>query len=66
VWEGGVRVPGVIEWPARIRKPLVSDVPVVTSDIYPTLVALLEIDVSDQTQPIDGISILPLLDGKIE
>jgi len=66
IWEGGVRVPGLIEWPARIRKPLVSNVPVVTSDIYPTVVDLLNIDISDQTQPIDGISILPLLDGKME
>ena len=63
---GGVRVPGLIEWPARIRKPFASNVPVVTSDIYPTIVDLLNIDISDKTQPIDGISILPLLDGKME
>jgi len=66
IWEGGVRVPGLIEWPARIKKPFESNVPVVTSDIYPTIVDLLNIDVSDQTQPIDGISILPLLDGKMD
>ena len=66
IWEGGVRVPGLIEWPARIKKPFVSNVPVVTSDIYPTIVDLLDIDVSDRTQPIDGISILPLLDGKMD
>jgi len=65
IWEGGVRVPGLIEWPARIKKPFVSNVPVVTSDIYPTVVDLLNIDISDKTQPIDGISILPLLDGKM-
>jgi arylsulfatase A-like enzyme len=65
IWEGGVRVPGLIEWPARIRQPFVSNVPVVTSDIYPTVVDLLNIDISDMTQPIDGISILPLLDGKM-
>lgn len=66
IWEGGVRVPGLVEWPARIGKPFVSNVPVVTSDIYPTIVDLLNIDISDKTQPIDGISILPLLDGKME
>ncbi len=66
IWEGGVRVPGLIEWPARIRKPFVSNVPVVTSDIYPTIVDLLNIDISDKAQPIDGISILPLLDGKMK
>jgi len=56
----------LIEWPARIGKPMVSHVPVVTSDIYATVVDLLNIDVSDQTQPVDGISILPLLDGKMD
>jgi arylsulfatase A-like enzyme len=66
IWEGGIRVPGLIEWPARIKKPFVSDVPVVTSDIYPTIVDLLKIDTSDHTQPIDGISILAILDRKIE
>ncbi len=66
VWEGGIRVPGLIEWPARIKKPFVSNVPVVTSDIYPTIVDLLKIDTSDHTQPIDGISILAILDGKMK
>jgi len=66
IWEGGVRVPGLIEWPARIKKPFVTNVPVVTSDIYPTIVDLLNIDISDQTQPIDGISILAILDRKMD
>jgi arylsulfatase A-like enzyme len=66
LWEGGVRVPGLIEWPARVRKPAVTDVPVCTSDIYPTIVDLLQITIPDQTQPLDGISILPLLDGTMK
>jgi len=37
VYEGGIRVPGVIEWPARIPEPRASDVNSVTSDILPTL-----------------------------
>ena len=38
--EGGVRVPGIIEWPARIPKPRVSKVNSVTSDMLPTLCEL--------------------------
>jgi len=66
VWEGGIRVPGVIEWPARITRPRVTDVPVCTSDIYPTIVDLLQISVLNQVKPLDGISLVPLLDGKMK
>ena len=27
LWEGGLRVPGIIEWPARITKPAITDIP---------------------------------------
>ncbi len=66
VWEGGIRVPGVIEWPARIKRPTVTKVPVCTSDVYPTIVDLLQITVPDQVEPLDGISLVPLLDGKMK
>jgi arylsulfatase A-like enzyme len=65
VWEGGVRVPGIVEWPARIQKPFASDVPACTSDIYPTILEIAGVKVPNQVQPLDGISILPLLDGKL-
>lgn len=66
LWEGGIRVPGIIEWPEHIKNPVITDVPVVTSDIYPTLVDLLGIKVPDQIQPLDGISIMPLIDGQMK
>ena len=37
LYEGGVRVPGIVEWPARIKAGTTIDVPAVTSDILPTL-----------------------------
>jgi arylsulfatase A-like enzyme len=64
VWEGGVRVPCIIEWPAKL-KPRTTDVVGVTSDIYPTLVELLGLKVEQQVQPLDGISLVPLLEGKL-
>jgi arylsulfatase A-like enzyme len=36
-YEGGVRVPGIIEWPAAVKAPRQSSVPCVTSDILPTV-----------------------------
>lgn len=65
VWEGGVRVPGIVEWPARIRKPATTDVPAVTSDLYPTIVELLGLPSPGWVEPIDGVSLVPLLDGKM-
>lgn len=35
--EGGIRVPGIIEWPARIEPGTTTDIPAVTSDILPTV-----------------------------
>ena len=65
LWEGGIRVPGIIEWPARIQKPAVSDVLACTSDIYPTVIDILGIAVPNQVLPLDGISLVPLIDGKM-
>jgi arylsulfatase A-like enzyme len=62
LWEGGVRVPGLVEWPARITKPLVSAVPCSTLDIYPTVLAATKTEAEKQTQPLDGMNLLPLFD----
>jgi len=37
VYEGGIRVPGIIEWPQRIAQPRVTKLNAVTSDMFPTL-----------------------------
>jgi len=66
LWEGGVRVPGLIEWPARIAKPFASDVPSSTLDIYPTVLAITGAVAAKQIQPLDGINLLPLLDKKMD
>lgn len=37
LYEGGVRVPGIIEWPASIAAGSTTNVPAVTTDIFPTV-----------------------------
>ncbi len=64
VWEGGLRVPAVIEWPARI-KPSVTDVPAGVVDVFPTLAALADFK-PEKSTPLDGISLLPLFDGEMK
>ncbi len=66
LWEGGLRVPGIVEWPARIGKPFVSEMPCSTLDIYPTVLEATGAIARRQNQPLDGISLLPLFDRKID
>lgn len=66
VWEGGVRVPGIVEWPARIPKPRVTDVPASSSDVYPTFLDILGVRGPNPVEPLDGVSLLPLIEGKME
>ena len=64
VYEGGVRVPCVIEWPARIPEPMRSPVNSVTSDILPTLCELTGQSLPDR--PLDGLSLVPVIDGAMQ
>jgi arylsulfatase len=64
LYEGGIRVPGVLEWPARVEAGSETDFPSVTSDYLPTIIDALGAKIVDG-RPIDGISLLPLLDGKM-
>ena len=62
--EGGIRVPGLVEWPARIKPGRNTDIPCVTSDYLPTILDLVGAK-PVAGRPIDGISLMPLLDGKL-
>ncbi len=64
VWEGGIRVPGIIEWPANI-KPRVTAHPASTMDIFPTVVDVLGLPDDSMLGLVDGMSIKPLFDGEI-
>jgi arylsulfatase A-like enzyme len=61
MYEGGLLVPGIIEWPTVIKEPRSSPVPCVTSDILPTLLDILEITHPKAERPLDGISLKELV-----
>ena len=63
LFEGGVRVPGLLEWPARIAKARQSDVTCATQDYFPTVLAALGIESPDPSRPLDGVNLLPLIAG---
>ncbi|HSO76155.1 MAG TPA: sulfatase [Blastocatellia bacterium] len=65
-YEGGVRVPGIVRWPGKIKAGSVSDEPVSTIDFFPTAIELAGASAvgSESRLPVDGHSILPLLIGR--
>lgn len=67
LYEGGLRVPGIIEWPAVIKRPHRTSVPAVSTDIFATVLALLRLEHPDPARPQDGLDLTPLiLDGSME
>ena len=62
VYEGGTLVPGLIEWPARIPRPLQVRDRVCTTDLLPTLAAI--IGQPRPPPPLDGIDLTPAFRGE--
>lgn len=62
-YEGGTRVPFIVQWPGHIPANKTSQTPVHVVDIYPTLMAVAGI-VNPENQLLDGENLLPLLSGK--
>ncbi|GAA2450343.1 sulfatase-like hydrolase/transferase [Actinomadura vinacea] len=61
--EGGIRVPTILRWPARIRPGQVSDVPVITHDWTATILDAAGVEPA-AAYPLDGRSLAPyLLEG---
>ena len=56
-------MPGLIEWPARIKKGRVSKVNGVTSDMLPTLCEWAGIELPKR--PLDGISLAAMVEGEM-
>lgn len=63
MYEGGVRTPAVVVWPAIVEAGSMSDEFVQSMDFYPTLMDLIDASVPPN-QVIDGISLVPALKGE--
>lgn len=58
-YEGGIRVPAIVRWPAAIPEGRVSDLPITSVDWLPTLCAAAGVPLPQR--PLDGVSLLPHL-----
>lgn len=61
LYEGGIRVPMIVRWPARIKPGQVSDFVWANWDLLPTAA---DIAMAESPKGIDGFSVVPLLTGK--
>lgn len=61
-WEGGIRVPFAMQWPAKLPRGLVYDHPVIALDIFPTAMAAAGVAV-DEHLHLSGVNLLPHLTG---
>jgi arylsulfatase A-like enzyme len=59
IYEGGTLVPGLVEWPARIPQPRATRLRASTSDLLPTLAALVGQPLP--ARPLDGLDLTPVL-----
>lgn len=63
LYEGGIRVPLIIKWPGKILANSTCNKPVISDDLYPTIMDMIGKGV-EPANDIDGLSLYPLLLGK--
>ena len=62
LYEGGIREPLIIKWPQRGGSGVVCDVPVISTDFYPTILEMVGVPLNPQ-QHADGVSLAGLVQG---
>ena len=65
MWEGGLRVPSLMEWPGHIEAGRTTNITASTVDYFPTVLDMLGISIPNKV-PLDGESLIPLLNGEKE
>ena len=62
VYEGGIREPFMIKWPGVTKPGSVSDVPVVSTDFFPTILEIAGLPLRPELH-LDGVSLTSILKG---
>lgn len=60
LWEGGIRVPCLMRWPAKLPRGKTTAQPAITMDLHATFLALAGV-AAPKEKPLDGIDLLPLI-----
>ena len=59
-YEGGIRVPAIVKWPKAGRRGVLSNVPIISMDFFPTILAATGHALCPH-QHIDGVDLTPVL-----
>ena len=59
-YEGGIRVPFMMQWPGRLPRGRIDSRPIIQLDIFPTALAAANIPIDSKWQ-LDGVNLLPFL-----
>jgi arylsulfatase A-like enzyme len=62
LYEGGIRMPGLLVWPEKVPVQRETDFPAVTTDYFPTMLDLLGISLENQPV-LDGISLKRIIES---
>jgi arylsulfatase A len=62
LWEGGIRVPGIVRWPGVVPSGRSVDQPVAMIDLFPTI--LTAAGLTPPNTNLDGTNLLPLWKGE--
>jgi arylsulfatase A len=63
LWEGGIRVPAILRWPAVLPADKVSSQAVITTDLTASILTAAQVPLPTEP-PLDGEDVLPILAGK--
>ncbi len=62
-WEGGIRVPFLVQWKGKLPAGKTCDHPVIQLDVHATALAAAGVEAKPEWK-LDGVNILPFLEGK--
>jgi arylsulfatase A-like enzyme len=63
LWEGGIRVPCVVRWPAALPAKTVSSQQVIAMDLTASILTAAGVELPTEN-PLDGEDVLPILSGQ--
>lgn len=64
LYEGGIRVPFIVKWGDKVKAGTRNDNSIIIEDLYPTILDMAGVKQYKVPQTIDGMDIVPLMEGK--